>query len=96
MRKSKYLHGAGVLNDGFPLVPIDFARGTEEFGGPDSREQCLLGGRIFVVTSRRSENLFPLETSGIDNIIFGTGRRKGEERYGFCGRICILTVHSAL
>ena len=51
---------------------------------------------MFKVTSRRSENLFPLETSGIDNIIFGTGRRKGEERYGFGGRICILTVHSAL
>ena len=38
VRKNKYLHGAGVLNDRFPLVPIDFARGTEEFGGPDSRE----------------------------------------------------------
>ena len=50
MWKSKYLHRAGVLNDRFPLVPIDFARGTEEFGGPDSREQCLLGGRIFVWT----------------------------------------------
>jgi len=54
VRKSKYLHGDGVLNDRFPLVPIDFARGTEEFGGPDSREQCLLGGRIFVWTKPRA------------------------------------------
>ena len=49
-RKSKYLHEAGVLKDRFPLVPIYFAWGTAEFGAPDSREQCLLGGRIFVWT----------------------------------------------
>ena len=54
MRKSKYLHEDGVLKNRFPLVPIDFTRGTAEFGGPDSREQCLLGLRIFVWTKPRA------------------------------------------
>ena len=35
MRKSKYLHEAGVLKDRSPLVPIGFARGTAEFGAPE-------------------------------------------------------------
>ena len=51
---------------------------------------------MFKFTYHRSENRFPLETSGIDNIIFGVGRRKGEERFDFCGCICILTVQSVL
>ena len=54
MRKSKYLREAGVLKNRFPLVTVDFARGTAEFGGPDSREQCLLGLRIFVWTKPRA------------------------------------------
>ena len=48
------MHEAGVLKDRFPLVPIYFAWGTAEFGAPDSREQCLLGGRIFVWTKPRA------------------------------------------
>ena len=54
MRKSKYLHEYCVLKNRFPLVLIDFARGTAEFGGAYLREKCLLGGRIFVWTKPRA------------------------------------------
>ena len=38
---------------------------------------------MFKFTSHRSEIRFPLETSGIDNIIFGVGRRKEKKGSNF-------------